>query len=103
MLEQSQHEVPDDFNPPARLARAYLALRRPRLANAAVNQALSRCAGPRKLRLFLLKADIFLAQHEPDNARATLRRALQLARDEPPGSQSGALRKRIERKLAELS
>jgi tetratricopeptide (TPR) repeat protein len=103
MLQQSQHEVPDDYNPPARLARVYLAMQRPQLAKAAVNQALTRCEGPRKLKLFLLKADILIALQDTDSARSTLRIALDFARDKQLGAQYDSVRKTIERKLADLT
>lgn len=103
MLEQSQREVPDDYNPPARLARVYLVQNRPKVANAAINQALSRCDGPRKLRLYLLKAEILLAMHDKDSARATLRNALDFMQDKQLGARYEQLRETITRKLAELS
>jgi thioredoxin-like negative regulator of GroEL len=103
MLQQSEHEVPDDYNPPARLARAYFTLQRPQLANVAINQALTRCDGPRKLRLYMLKSEILLALHDQANARATLRQALDFAREKRFGPEYDKLLRTIERKLGELS
>ena len=103
MLEQSEHDVPNDYNPPARLARAYLTLQRPQLASVAINRALTRCDGPRKLRLYMLKSEILLALHDPSNARATLSQALEFARDKQLGPEYDKLVRTIERKLAELS
>lgn len=102
MLQQSEREVPDDYNPPARLARAYLTLGQLEPAEAAIERALARCEGPRKLRLYLLKSDILLARQQRDGAVDTLRAALQYASDKQLGSQYDKLRQSIERKIASL-
>jgi tetratricopeptide (TPR) repeat protein len=72
MLEQSERDFPDDYNPPFRLARAYFELHRYDPALAEIKRALDRAKGPRKLRIFMLKADILEAQKD----RAAARRAI---------------------------
>jgi thiol-disulfide isomerase/thioredoxin len=47
MLEQSERDFPDDYNPPARLGKAYLDLGRYDDAAAALERALGRAYGPR--------------------------------------------------------
>ncbi|MEY4576403.1 MAG: hypothetical protein RL701_1106 [Pseudomonadota bacterium] len=103
MLQQSERELPNDYNPPARLARAYLALKETQPAKAAIDRALTRCDGPRKLRLYQLKSDILLAAHDATGARAALLDALSFAHEKQFGAQYDKLRQSIERKVAELS
>jgi tetratricopeptide (TPR) repeat protein len=99
MLEQSEREVPDDYNPPARLAHAYLALGRLDAAESAVSRALARSNGPRKIRLYMLKADILLAEKKLPAARAALEEALDFARKEKLAAQYAGLRQVIEQRL----
>jgi tetratricopeptide (TPR) repeat protein len=103
MLERSEHESPGDYNPPARLARAYLALGKLPEARAAIDRALPRCEGPRKLRLYMLEADILVAASDRPGARDALRRALDFARAQQLGSPYDKLRAAIERRVHELS
>lgn len=103
MLQQSEHEQPSDFNPPARLARAYLTLGKLPEARAAIARALPLCDGPRKLRLYMLEADILVAASDRAGARDALREALDFARDRQLGSQYDKLRHTIERRVQELS
>lgn len=72
MLEQSEKDFPGDYNPPARLARVLLAMHRLDDAHAAIDRALSRAYGPRKLRLYLLAADIDHARSDAKAERSTL-------------------------------
>ncbi len=61
MLEQSERDFPEDYNPPARLARAELALGTAagrQAALAAIDRALGLVYGPRKLSLVLAKCDV---------------------------------------------
>lgn len=103
MLEQSEREDPTDFNPPARLTRTYLALGRAQEASAAIERALARSDGPRKLRLYMLKADALVAQGEAAGARASLQAALDFARDKQLGRQYDKLKQKIEQRLREMS
>ena len=102
MLEQSEREVPDDYNPPARLARAQLSLGRLEPAQAAIERALARCEGPRKLRLYMLEADLLVARQERARAADSLRAALRYANDQQLGPQYDRLRQSIERKITAL-
>lgn len=102
MLEQSEREAPEDYNPPARLARAYLGVQRVADAKQAIARALPRCPGPRKLRLYLLQSEIALADHDKTSAQQALREALTFAQEHPLAPQYEPLRQSIETKLAEL-
>jgi tetratricopeptide (TPR) repeat protein len=99
MLEQSESEVPDDYNPPARLARAYLALGRLDAAESAVARALTRSGGPRKIRLYMLQADILLAEKKVPAARDALKAALDFVQSEKLAAQYAGLRQVIEQRL----
>lgn len=82
-LEQSARDFPHDYNPPARLAAAFLAMKRYREARAAIDRALGLAYGPRMLRLWSLKADIQQAAGDVAGERATLTEALAFARQIP--------------------
>ncbi len=74
MLEASARDFPGDYNPPARLARAELALKRYDAALLAVDRALGLVYGPRALRLYATKADILEAQGAKTTVRGRRRR-----------------------------
>ncbi|HKU38718.1 MAG TPA: thioredoxin family protein [Polyangiales bacterium] len=103
MLERSEREVPRDYNAAARLARVYLTLHRLPEARAAIDRALPLSDGPRKLRLYLLKADILVAAQDKAAARAALEEALAFARSAQLPAQYDKLRQTIERRARELS
>jgi tetratricopeptide (TPR) repeat protein len=76
MLEASARDFPGDYNPPARLARAYLAMRRYPDALTAIDRALGLVYGPRALRLYATKADVLEANGDRAAAAATLKEGL---------------------------
>jgi tetratricopeptide (TPR) repeat protein/thiol-disulfide isomerase/thioredoxin len=78
-LQQSERDFPSDFDPPARLAVAYLAMKRFGEALSACERALERAYGPRKLRLWSLEADVRVAMGDAAGARTSLRAALDFA------------------------
>jgi tetratricopeptide (TPR) repeat protein len=69
LLEKSEAALPDDYNPPARLARVHYTMKAYGEALAAVDRALVRAYGPRKGGIYLLKADILDKQGRRDEAR----------------------------------
>jgi tetratricopeptide (TPR) repeat protein len=83
MLTESEKDLPQDYNPPARLARAHFALRQIPQALAAVERALAKAYGPRKLRIYELKADILLSKGDRAGGRAALGDAIAYARTIP--------------------
>jgi tetratricopeptide (TPR) repeat protein len=102
MLEQSAREFPEDYNPPARLAVAYLAMKRHDDALAAVRRALERAYGPRKLRLWSLEADVLVAMGDRAGAKDALRAALDFARTIPLTGSYPRLRDSLDRRLSEM-
>ncbi|MBX3188090.1 MAG: thioredoxin family protein [Labilithrix sp.] len=76
MLQASERDFPDDYNPPARLARAYLTMGKLDEARAAVDRATARVYGPRSLRVFALAADVAKARNDVAGERSALEQAL---------------------------
>jgi tetratricopeptide (TPR) repeat protein len=102
MLEQSERDFPEDYNPPARLAAAYMQLKRYDEALSAVERALTRAYGPRKLRLWSLMADVYEAKGDAAGARRALQQALDFARTASLTGGYPKLRDAIERRLAKM-
>jgi thioredoxin-like negative regulator of GroEL len=102
MLEQSELDFPDDYNPPARLAVAYLAMGQHDEALAALKRAMGRAYGPRKLRLWSLEADVYEAKGDAPSARVALQAALDFAKTVPLTAGYSTLRDAIEQRLARL-
>jgi len=88
MLEQSERDLPGDYNPPARLATAYKALQRWDEALAASDRAMALAYGPRKLLLYDTRADIYRGRGDLEGARRTLREAIAFAQALPEGQRS---------------
>ena len=86
MLEQSARDFPRDYNPPARLAVAYLAMREPWKALEEARRATSLVYGPRTLRVLLIRAEAEARIGDSHAARVTLARAEKLV-NELPGAQ----------------
>jgi hypothetical protein len=103
MLEQSERDLPQDYNPPARLAAAYRALKQYDAALVASERALARSYGPRKLQLLGTRAEIFAGKGDKESARRTLNEALAYAKQLPKAQQNPRAIPEIEKKLAELS
>ncbi|HEY1905277.1 MAG TPA: thioredoxin family protein [Myxococcaceae bacterium] len=84
MLEQSARDFPGDYNPPARLAMAYLAMREPWKALEEARRASSLVYGPRTLRVLLVRAEAEARVGDSHAARVTLARAEKLVNELPP-------------------
>jgi len=83
MLEESQRDFPEDYNPPARLALAYKALKDYDRALAASDRALALAYGPRKLNIYSVRSDIYKEKGDPEEAKRTLRQAIEFAKTLP--------------------
>jgi thiol-disulfide isomerase/thioredoxin len=103
MLEQSERDFPEDYNPPARLAIAYLALKEYSKALAASDRALARAYGPRKIAILSKRADIYLAMADKNTAKKTIGDAIAFARQLPEAQMSKDKIAALEKRLAELS
>lgn len=100
MLNEAEHDLPDDYNPPARLAVAYLAMKKYDEALAASDRALARVYGPRKLGVLRTRADIYKGKGEVAAARKTIEEAIAFAEALPEGQRNertiAGLKKRLE-------
>ena len=100
MLEASERDLPDDYNPPARLAVAYTASKRYDEALAASDRALARAYGPRKILILSNRADTYAAKGDAAAAKMTLQEALTFAQSLPPGQRSESQIASLTRKIA---
>jgi tetratricopeptide (TPR) repeat protein len=99
MLQLSERDFPDDYNPPARLAVAYLEMKHYDDGLAAVQRALSHAYGPRKLRLWTLQADLCEAKGDRAGAARALREARDFAKALPLTGNYPKLLEVIEKRL----
>jgi tetratricopeptide (TPR) repeat protein len=102
MLQQSERDLPGDYNPPARLAAAYRMLQRWDEALAASDRAMALAYGPRKLNFYETRADIFKGRGDLEGARRTLAEAIRYAQALPLEQQSAARIAALQRKLDTL-
>jgi tetratricopeptide (TPR) repeat protein len=100
MLEESERDLPDDYNPPARLAVAYKAMERWDDALAASDRALPKAYGPRKIGIWLARADILAGKGDQAAARLAVEQALAEAEAFPPGQRSESTIAALKKKLA---
>jgi thiol-disulfide isomerase/thioredoxin len=103
MLQASERDFPEDYNPPARLATAYLTMHRLDDARAAVERAAARVYGPRSLRVFLLAADIAKARGDVTAERAALEQALARTSRSVLTERQKKTRADLERRLGSLA
>ena len=99
MLQASEKDLPDDYNPPSRLAVAYLAMKKPDEALAASNRALPKVSGPRRVRVLQTRSDIFAAKGDAAASREALEQALACAEALPAGQRSEGQIKALKKKL----
>ena len=102
MLEASERDFPQDYNPPARLAAAYQAMKEWDKALAASDRALRLIYGPRKLRVLDVKADVLKSKGDLAGARRTMEEAVAFAEALPPGQRSDARVAALKKKLDSL-
>ncbi|MDP9192452.1 MAG: thiol reductase thioredoxin [Acidobacteriota bacterium] len=100
MLEQSERDFPTDYNPPARLALIYNAMKDLDKALAASDRALALVYGPRKLAVLSVRADIHTAKGDKKSARETLVQAIEYAKSLPEGQRSERRIASMEKRLA---
>jgi tetratricopeptide (TPR) repeat protein len=100
MLEAAERDFPDDYNPPARLALAYRAMKKYDEALAASDRALARAYGPRKLVILSARADIYAKKGDLAASRKTREDALAwaeaLPKEQVSERQIAALKKQLE-------
>ncbi|MBL8919839.1 MAG: thioredoxin family protein [Myxococcaceae bacterium] len=103
-LEQSEKELPSDFNPPARLALAHKEQGQLDLAAADIARALTKnTGGPRRVRLFDVQASIFAAKGDVTGQRKALADAIAYGRTLPAPQQPTKKLAALEEQLAKLA
>jgi tetratricopeptide (TPR) repeat protein len=101
-IQDSERELPDDYNPPARLAVVLRELGRYDEALAASDRALAKVYGPRKLTLLDARASILEKKGDRAGAKATLEEALAYAAALPQAQQRKSMVARIEKHLGQV-
>lgn len=103
LLEQSERDFPNDYNPPARLALAYKAMNKFDEALAASGRALEKAYGPRKIGIYRTRADIYAAKGDKAGARKTLEDAIAYAKSLPEPQRSERTIAALQKKLTETA
>jgi hypothetical protein len=103
MLEASERAFPDDYNPPARLAAAYKAMKRWDDALAALDRAMPKAYGPRKLNFYNLRADVYQGKGDAAGAKKTLEDAIAYAESLPEGQRSQGRIDAFKKRLAGMT
>jgi tetratricopeptide (TPR) repeat protein len=101
-IEQSEKDLPQDYNPPARLANLYRAQGRLDEALAANGRALDKVQGGRRLTVLNSRADILVARGDKPGAVKALEDALAYAKTLSEAQVSKRQLAAIEKKLASL-
>ncbi|MBU8898016.1 thioredoxin family protein [Corallococcus sp. M34] len=99
-IEQSERDLPQDYNPPARLATLYRVSGRLDDALAASDRALTKVQGARRLGVLTGRADIYLARKDPASAVKTVEDALAYAKTLPAAQVSPRQVEGLQKKLA---
>lgn len=102
MLQASERDLPQDYNPPARLAVAYKNLGKFDDALSASDRALSKAYGPRKIGILRTRAEIFQAMGKNDLAASTLEEAIGYSENLPPEQRSESQTASLRKKLGEI-
>lgn len=102
MLEQSERDLPHDYNPPARLGLTYRTLKRYDEALAAYDRALKLVYGPRKLGVMRNRAETLADKGDKEAAKQALRDAIAYAKSLPSGQVSERTISALEKRLGTL-
>jgi len=103
MLQASERDLPGDYNPSARLAVAYRAMKKYDDAIAASDRALAKAYGPRKLGILQTRSDIYKEMGNLPEARKAMQQAVELAESLPEGQRSEKSIASLRKKLDTLS
>lgn len=103
MLQQSERDFPNDYNPPYRLSIAYTDLKRYDDAVAASDRALQHAYGPRKILILRARSDLMVAKGDHAGAVAALEEAIRTEQSFPEEQRSPARLQALQKKLDSLS
>ncbi len=101
-LVQSEKDLPEDYNPPARLALVYREAGRLDEAMAAIERAFGRAYGPRKLRLYEIKASILVKKGDVAGAKAVLAEGIAFGKGLPAAQRAEKAIARLDDELKKL-
>jgi thioredoxin-like negative regulator of GroEL len=101
-LLQSEKDLPDDYNPPARLALIYREAGRYDDALSAIERAFSKSYGPRKLRLYETKASILQKKGDTAGQKTALNEAVAYGRTLPASQRPEKTLQRLEGEAQKL-
>jgi thioredoxin-like negative regulator of GroEL len=101
-LKQSETDMPEDYNPPARLALIYREAGRYDEALATLERAFKRAYGPRKLRLYETKASILAKKGDVAGQKAAYAEALAYGNALPRAQRSDKVLSYLEGELKKL-
>ncbi len=101
-LQQSEKEFPNDYNPPARLAALYRTQGKLDDALKAIDRALGKCEGPRKLRLYSTQAGLFELKGDVAGRKKSLQAGLHYAKTLPSVQRPAKLVATLEQTLKAL-
>jgi tetratricopeptide (TPR) repeat protein len=102
MLQQTQKDFPDDFNPPARMARAYLEMGKYDDAISNSDKALALANGPRRVKIALVKADALAKKGDQAAERKTIADSLAFLATLPAADASPKMKSVLEGRLAKI-
>ena len=102
MLRASKKDFPDDYNPSARLALAYEAMKDYAQALMASDAALQKSYGPRKITILVVRSRIHQEEGDRVSARIAMEEAIREAEALPEGQRSEGQIASLKKKLAEL-
>lgn len=97
MLEQTERDLPNDYNAPARLALVYLELKQPQKALEASKRAEARVYGPRSISVLLNEAKAYAQLGQKAPAAQTLDKAEAVATSLSPAQNGPRLKARVQR------
>ncbi len=100
MLEQSEKDFPNDYNPPARLGIAWREMGEYDKSLAAFDRALAKAYGPRKITIYQGKALTYSKKGDKEGERQTIEQAIHYAESLPAEQHSAqivvSLKKQLE-------
>jgi tetratricopeptide (TPR) repeat protein len=102
MLEQSERDLPKDYNPPARLISAYRAAGRFDDSLAASDRALKLAYGPRKIGIYRSRVATYIAKGDKASARKTIEEAIHYAESLPAEQQNANVVASMKKQLDSL-
>lgn len=102
-LKKSEADLPQDYNPPARLALVYRELGKLDDALAAADRAMGKVYGPRKVRVFETKASILAKKNDVAGQKQVLTDAVAYAKALPAGQRNEKTIARLEGALAKVA